>query len=948
MKTKLSLVLMLFTFSFLLTPCSAQIPQGFNYQAIARDAGGAVLPNTPLQVMFYIQSSSSGGTIFWKELHSAVTTNAFGLFNLVVGTGTRQSESTVATFDLIDWSVSPKYLKTDLYYSGSWKYFDGTQIYAVPYAMTARNLAGTTKLGIQGITSNNEEALFEVKNKNGQTIFAVYNEGVRIYVDDGAKGPKGGFAVGGFDMTKATKREYLIVNDDSVRIYLDTNPATKGKKSGFAVGGYDVTKGSVQNYLDVSDDSVRIYIDSNPATKGTRGGFAVGGYDLTKGVLSNYLNVNTDESGIINPAQSRILWYPLKNAFLSGNILIETPANVGENSFTSGFQSQARGNYSQSMGYMTKTTADYSTAMGSYTEANGTFSLAIGSESVSDGNSAAAIGSHCTASGGSSMAIGYNSMATGGVSFASGSHCNATNSNATAMGWGSTASGAGSTAIGVACIASGDYSFAFGNDARASGLNSFAFGQGSRATGSWTYAIGYNNKATWGPSYAFGDGTVSKNWGATSMGWATRANANHSMSLGSHTISKTVASIVLGIANDTTAMHDDSWETSYPEDPVLVIGNGEVFYNGSKYVVASRSNAFTVLRNGMTGINMNYPGYFLDVNGEITSRNNNGFRLRGSAYSTMIYHDPSDFYLLVTNNGNPDGSYNFFRPFRIQYNTGDVFMGSNDMGGHYALAVQSGGANGKVGINCFPSDYNLQVNGSLFSNSFECLSTDDGFTTSMAIGRSNIDGRLAVVAVGGQWLSGAFPGDLVIRAEAVTQKIHLGVDHYDLPVITVMDEPTHDKSGGYLGINQNNPAHPVHVGSNSENGNGAFLSATGVWTNASSRSFKDRFNTLDPDLILEKIGKLDIQGWYYKNTEEFHIGPVAEDFYRSFGTGDKNSPDASRYLSSSDVAGVSLLAVKELVRENQDQQKQIESQQKQIDELKAMVEKLVRKRRDAH
>jgi hypothetical protein len=306
MKTKLSFFFLVSCF-FCLGSLTAQIPQGFNYQAIARDGTGAILPNTSLQVMFYIQSLSTGGTLFWKELHSTVTTNSFGLFNLVVGKGTRQTESTVATFDLIDWSVTPKYLKTEIYYSGSWKDLGTSQLYTVPYAMTAGDITGTVdKLAVKGTTSALDEALFEVKNKNGQTIFAVYNEGVRIYVDDGAKGPKGGFAVGGFDMTKATKREYFVVSDDSVRIYVDSNPATKGKKTGFAVGGYDMTKGTIQNYLDVSSDSVRIYIDSNPATKKVKGGFAVGGYDMTKKVPQDILRVTYDSTRIyINDAPGK-------------------------------------------------------------------------------------------------------------------------------------------------------------------------------------------------------------------------------------------------------------------------------------------------------------------------------------------------------------------------------------------------------------------------------------------------------------------------------------------------------------------------------------------------------------------------------------------------------------------------------------------------------------------
>ena len=239
----------------------------------------------------YVQSESTGGTIFWKELHSAITTNNLGLFTLVVGTGTRQIESTVATFNLIDWSVTPKYLKTEIYYSGSWKDMGTAQLMTVPYAMVAEDLAGSVdKLAVTGTTSLLDEALFEVKNKNGQTIFAVYNEGVRIYVDDGAKGPKGGFAVGGFDMTKATKREYLLVSDDSVRIYLDDNPLTKGTKGGFAVGGYDMTKAVGEAYMRVTRDSTRIYVNED-ATKGIKGGFAVGGFDATKGTITPFTSL---------------------------------------------------------------------------------------------------------------------------------------------------------------------------------------------------------------------------------------------------------------------------------------------------------------------------------------------------------------------------------------------------------------------------------------------------------------------------------------------------------------------------------------------------------------------------------------------------------------------------------------------------------------------------------
>jgi hypothetical protein len=40
-----------------------------------------------------------------------------------------------------------------------------------------------------------------------------------------------------------------------------------------------------------------------------------GGYSNTKDLTKNYFNVDMDTTGVINPSENRILWYPLKNAF---------------------------------------------------------------------------------------------------------------------------------------------------------------------------------------------------------------------------------------------------------------------------------------------------------------------------------------------------------------------------------------------------------------------------------------------------------------------------------------------------------------------------------------------------------------------------------------------------------------------------------------------------------
>jgi hypothetical protein len=131
------------------------------------------------------------------------------------------------------------------------------------------------------------------------------------------------------------------------------------------------------------------------------------------------------------------------------------------------------------------------------------------------------------------------------------------------------------------------------------------------------------------------------------------------------------------------------------------------------------------------------------------------------------------------------------------------------------------------------------------------------------------------------------------------------------------------------------------VGSNTSNGDFAYLSAGGTWTNASSRTLKDRFQTLDGSEVLSKIADLDLRGWYYKGTNEYHIGPIAEDFYNAFMTGDQNHPeDAGKTISSVDPAGVALVGVQELNAMISSQQAIIDEQGKSISSLQREVELL--------
>lgn len=105
----------------------AQAPQGFSYQAIARDNAGNPKANAGVAVKFSILSGSAQGSAIYAETHQTQT-NAFGLFNLTIG----QGSAITGTFASIDWA-GPKFLTVEI---------DGllsntTQLMSVPYALYA-------------------------------------------------------------------------------------------------------------------------------------------------------------------------------------------------------------------------------------------------------------------------------------------------------------------------------------------------------------------------------------------------------------------------------------------------------------------------------------------------------------------------------------------------------------------------------------------------------------------------------------------------------------------------------------------------------------------------------------------------------------------------------------------------------------------------------------------
>jgi hypothetical protein len=309
MKTKLSLLILVSCF-FCLLSLNAQIPQGFNYQAIVRNSSGDVIQNQNVKVKVAIQKFD--GTVLWDEEHS-LTTTQFGLVTFVVGTGPNLTGS-VTDFSTIDWTAQTLYLKTYVQYPvpGSYTPMGTTQIWSVPYALRSKESeqwktsganiyrpSGNVGIGVTNPLSkvvvqpdaswDDSTPLFEVRNKIGVPVLAVYNNGVRILVDHTfSKGLKGGFAVGGWDQTKAGKTvDFMTISPDSIRFNINNDNA-KGLKGGFAVGGYDITTkaGINQDFMYITPQT------SNNGQYNTFLGYQAGYKNQSTGLFNSFIGYN--------------------------------------------------------------------------------------------------------------------------------------------------------------------------------------------------------------------------------------------------------------------------------------------------------------------------------------------------------------------------------------------------------------------------------------------------------------------------------------------------------------------------------------------------------------------------------------------------------------------------------------------------------------------------------
>jgi hypothetical protein len=120
---------------------------------------------------------------------------------------------------------------------------------------------------------------------------------------------------------------------------------------------------------------------------------------------------------------------------------------------------------------------------------------------------------------------------------------------------------------------------------------------------------------------------------------------------------------------------------------------------------------------------------------------------------------------------------------------------------------------------------------------------------------------------------------------------------------------------GYVGIGIQDPLYPLEMDS------GAHVTIGGVWTNASSRDYKDNIEALATEEALDTLKELNpVKFAYKRDRTERHVGFIAEEVPDLIATKDRKG------LSPMDIVAV-------LTKVVQEQQKTISALNEKMDEL---------------
>lgn len=447
-------------------------PQGFKYQAVARDASHKPYAETPLKVRIYLKDGGLFGTIFYLEEHD-VTTSDIGIFNLNVGQGTAMSGS----FANVPWQSGLINLKIELSLNdgAGWITMGESPLLSVPYALYANAAPpdddGDPANELQLLSYDSISRQLQISDGNAVTLPAPV--GKKLVDSDGdtrVEVEREGDTTFNNQVWFKIKGNYKmgLMQNDSGFVRLEMSPAvgfhalqsnTTGTDN--AAFGYGTLYNNTTGYRNTAVGNQTLYNNTTGYSNTAVGAEALVNnttaiYNTAVGVYAMHNNTSGNGNVALGSNALHFNTVGVGNTALGGNALYsETSAGYNTAVGFDAMRSNTTGAYNTAMGYNAlyrNTTANYNTAIGTdamWDNVTGTHNVAIGTGAMwgfDSGVRNIAIGDSTLFWGGGgysyeNVALGYKALyglATGNSNTAVGFNSNYNLNNGslnTALGW---------------------------------------------------------------------------------------------------------------------------------------------------------------------------------------------------------------------------------------------------------------------------------------------------------------------------------------------------------------------------------------------------------------------------------------------------------------------------------------------------------------------------------
>mgnify|MGYP000936340630 CR=1 FL=1 len=258
----------------------------------------------------------------------------------------------------------------------------------------------------------------------------------------------------------------------------------------------------------------------------------------------------------------------------------------------------------------------------------------------------------------------------------------------------------------------------------------------------------------------------------------------------------------------------------------------------------------------------------------------------------------------------------------------DDSLGTNSFASGYNTKA-IGGYSTAMGANTTASGYSSTAMGSNttasgnFSTAMGVGTTASG-TYSTAMGYYTTASGTYSTAMGRYVSTNTYPGAFIIGDSRITTTTS-----------TAANQMTMRFGGGYrLFTSTTGDGSSVGV-TLASNGNS--------WSSISDSTKKENFKFADGEAFLAKIKSMKLGSWNYKTQDPKkyrHYGPMAQEFYAHFGNDGIGIIGNDTTIATADIDGVMMIAIQQLIKENDALKTQATELKTQATELKSQVTEL--------